>query len=69
MAVAVIAVAWALTAEGLLVLLSLGAIWAAWLGRVGAERPDWRALVEYAGLVIVLGALTKIPVPVDALAK
>jgi Zn-dependent protease len=66
-AVAVIAVAWVLTAEGLLVLLLLGAIWAAWAGRGGAERPDWRAFVEYAGLVIVLAALTKLPVSLDAL--
>ena len=65
-AVAVIAVAWALTAEGLLILLLLGAVWAAWAGQA-AERSDWRALVEYGGLVIVLAALTKIPVSVEAL--
>ncbi len=65
-AVAVIAVAWVLTAEGLLILLLLGAIWAAWAGKA-AERPDWRALVEYTGLVFVLAALTKIPVSVAAL--
>ena len=69
MAVAVIAGAWVLTAEGLLVLLLLGAVWAAWTGQAAAERPDWRALVEYAGLVTVLAALTKIPVPVDALSR
>ena len=65
-AVGVIAVTWMVTAEGLLVLLLLGALWAAWAGRP-AERPDWRALTEYAGLVIVLAALTKIQVPVGAL--
>jgi Zn-dependent protease len=64
--VAVIAVAWVLTAEGLLILLLLGAVWAAWVGRP-AERPDWRALAEYAGLVIALAALTKVPVSVNAL--
>jgi hypothetical protein len=36
---------------------------------VDAERPDWRAFAEYAGLVIVLAALTKIPVSIDALAS
>jgi hypothetical protein len=41
-------------------------IGAAWGGRPG-ERADWRALVEYAGLVIVLTSLTKIPVSVNAL--
>lgn len=65
-AAAGIALAWALTAEGLLMLLLLGAIWAAWAGQP-AERPDWRAFAEYAGLVIVLAALTRIPVSVDAL--
>lgn len=65
-AAAVIGAAWAFSAEGLLVLLLLGAIWAAWMGQP-AERPDWRALGEYAGLVIVLAWLTKIHVPVNAL--
>ena len=65
-AAAVIGAAWALSAEGLLVLLLLGALWAAWGGRP-AERGDWRALAEYAGLVIALTALTKVPVSVAAL--
>ena len=65
-ALAVIALAWFFTAEGLLVLLLIGALWAAWAGQP-AERPDWRALVEYAGLVLVLAALTKIPISMDAL--
>jgi Zn-dependent protease len=65
-AAAVIGAAWALSAEGLLVLLLLGALWAAWGGRP-AERGDWRALAEYAGLVVALTALTKVPVPVAAL--
>ena len=65
-AVVVIAGAWALSAEGLLVLLLLGAVWAAWGGRP-ADRGDWRAFVEYTGLVVALTAITRIPVPVDAL--
>jgi Zn-dependent protease len=65
-AVVVIAAAWALSREGLLVLLLIGAVWAAWGGRP-AERGDARALVEYAGLVIVLSAFTGIPISVEAL--
>lgn len=65
-AVVVIGAAWAVSTEGLLVLLLLGAILAAWGGQP-AERADWRALVEYGGLVIVLTALTRIPVSVAAL--
>lgn len=67
-AAGVIAATWFFTAEGLLVLLLLGAGWAAWKGDA-AERPDWRALLEYAGLVALLAALTKIPVPIEALSR
>ncbi len=66
LAVGAIAFAWFVTAEGLLVLLLLVAVWAAWAGKP-AERPDWRAFAEYAGLVIVLAALTKVPVDIAAL--
>ena len=67
-AAGVIAATWLFTAEGLLVLLVLGAGWAAWQGDA-ADRPDWRALFEYAGLVALLAALTKIPVPIEALSR
>ncbi|MBI4421922.1 MAG: site-2 protease family protein [Gemmatimonadetes bacterium] len=66
MATAVIGAMWYLTAEGLLVLLLIGAAAAAWLGKA-AEQPDRRALVEYALLVVILSVMTTIPVPVAAL--
>jgi hypothetical protein len=52
--------------RGLLVLILLAAAFAAAMGK-GAERPDRRALLEFAVLVIALAGLTKIPVPFGAL--
>lgn len=68
-AVAVLGVVWALTAEGLLLLLMIGAAAAALTGVAGIppERPDRRTLLDYAFLVAALGALTTIPVPLTAL--
>ncbi|WP_205519568.1 site-2 protease family protein [Pyxidicoccus caerfyrddinensis] len=56
MAVAVIGAAWFLTAEGLLVLLLLGAGFQA-VAMPGAEEGDTRATVEYGVLVAALSAL------------
>lgn len=66
MAVATIGAMYFLTADGLLLLVLLGGVWAAWRFEP-VERPDWRALAEYAALIIVLAAMTKIPVSLDAL--
>lgn len=55
-AVAIIGAAWFLTAEGLLVLLLLGAGFQA-VAKPGAEEGDTRAAVEYGVLVAVLSAL------------
>jgi hypothetical protein len=52
----------------LLVLLALGAACAAWKGPA-AERSDRRTVVEYIGLIIALSVLTRIPVPIEALAS
>ena len=65
-AVATIGGMYFLTADGLLLLVLIGAVWAAWRFE-SAERPDWRALGEYAALIIALAAMTKIPVSVGAL--
>jgi Zn-dependent protease len=54
--VAIIGGAWFLTAEGLLVLLLLGAGFQA-VAKPGAEEGDTRAAVEYGVLVAVLSAL------------
>jgi Zn-dependent protease len=61
-AAAVIAAAWFVTSEGMLLLLLIAAVWQAW--RVAApEEGDRRAFVEYAILTIALSALTIIRVP------
>ena len=65
-AVAAIGVAWALSAKGLLVLLLIFAVLAAFGGKA-ASQPDRRALLEYVVLVAALTALASIPVPVSAL--
>jgi Zn-dependent protease len=62
LAVGVIAVAFALTGEHLLILLGLGAAYAAWRGG-GAEDGDATAWWQYAALVIVLSLMTRIPTP------
>lgn len=66
LATAVIGVMWYLTAEGLLVLLLIVSAAVAWFGKP-AERPDRRALIEYALLIVALSLLATIPVPVGAL--
>jgi Zn-dependent protease len=61
-AVAIIALMWFVTSEGLLVLLGLAAAAAAGLGRA-AEEADHTALLQYALLVGVLSLMTWIAVP------
>src|SRR3989449_665875 len=61
-AVAVVAVLWLVTSEGLLVLLGLAAAATAAFGRA-AEEPDHTALLQYAFLVGVLSLMTRIAVP------
>src|SRR2546426_10947030 len=61
-AVAIIALMWFVTSEGLLVLLGLAAVAAAVLGRA-AEEADHTALLQYALLVGVLSLMTWIAVP------
>src|SRR2546426_2654269 len=62
-AVAVIAVLWGATSQGLLVLLGCAAAAAAALGRA-AEEPDPVALAQYALLVGVLSLMTRMAAPV-----
>jgi Zn-dependent protease len=61
-AVAAIATALLLTHEGLLWVLLLVAVWAAWRG-AAPDRGDRRALFEYAFLVLVLALLAQLRVP------
>jgi Zn-dependent protease len=53
---AVIAVAWALTREGLLVLLALAAGWRAFEKQPDRPR-DWRVFAEYCALLAIASAL------------
>lgn len=59
---AVAACMWLVTGEGLLILIALAAAVSAALSPA-AEEPDQAALLEYASLVVVLAALTRIVVP------
>src|SRR5437773_348042 len=61
-AVAVIALMWLVTSEGLLVLLGIAAVAAAGFGRA-AEEPDHTALLQYTFLVGVLSLMTRLAVP------
>lgn len=60
--VAVAALMWLVSAEALLGLLLLVAVFRA-LGRACPEEPEWRALVEFAILLVSLSLLCMIPVP------
>ena len=57
---------WFLTAEGLTLVLAIVAVWRAWRTDAPAEG-DARTLWEYCVLVVVLAAMTRIPVPAGAL--
>jgi Zn-dependent protease len=61
-AVAVVALMWFVTSEGLLVLLGIAAAATAGFGRA-AEESDHTALLQYALLVGVLSLMTRIAVP------
>ena len=61
-AVAVLAVLWAVSREGLLVLLLIGAAAQAFRRDAPAED-DWTVFARYAGLAAVLTVLTQLPVP------
>ena len=61
-ALAVIAATWALTREGLLLLLGIGAAFQCF-AKDAPERGDARGLITYAGLVVSLALLSGIPVP------
>ncbi len=63
--VAVIALMWFLTHEGLLALLGLAAAVAAAFGEA-AEEPDHTALAQYTWLVVTLALMTLIRVPTAA---
>lgn len=62
LAAAVAASMWLVTGEGLLVLIALAAAASAGFA-APAQDGDQAALLEYASLVIVLAALTRIAVP------
>jgi hypothetical protein len=62
LAVAAIAAAWAVTDEGLLVLLLLGG--ARTLMDKPSDKPDAGILGQYAFWVWALSALSRLPVPV-----
>ena len=53
---------WALTQEGLLVLLGIGAALQCF-AKDAPENGDARGLISYAGLVVSLALLSGIPVP------
>jgi len=61
-AVTVIAGVWAVTQEGLLVLLFIAAVWQAF-AKAAPPPGDDRALLTYASLVVALSALATVPVP------
>ena len=65
LAVAVLAAAWAVSKEGLLVLLVIMASIRAFASDA-AQTPDRRALLQYACLVIILAGLCMVQVPTAA---
>jgi Zn-dependent protease len=63
LAAAALGAAWAISRDGLLVLLALVALGQAAAGSAPAER-DRRTLIEYALVALALAGLTLLPVPV-----
>jgi Zn-dependent protease len=66
LAVGAIAAAWLISAKGLLILLLIFAVIAAFR-HDAPDQPDRRTLLEYVVLIAALTALAMIPVPVTAL--
>ena len=64
LAVGALAAAWAISRDGLIVLLALVAIGRAAAGK-SPERGDTRTIVEYALLALVLAGMLLLPVPVS----
>ena len=62
--VAVLGAMWFLTAENLLLILALVGVWRAW-GTEAPDQGDARTLWEFSLLVIILGAMNRIPVPIS----
>ena len=63
---AVLGVTWFVTSEGLLIIIGLAAVWRAW-GTEAPDEGDTRTMWEYAWLVAILGAMTRLPVPITSL--
>ena len=61
---AVLLTTWFFTAETLLLLIGLTAVWRAWRTEA-PDDGDARTLWEYSLLVIILGAMTRLPVPIN----
>jgi len=64
--VAVLGATWFLTGEGLLLIIGLAAVWRAW-GTEAPDEGDARTLWEYGLLMVILGAMTRLPVPINEL--
>ncbi len=64
LAVGALAAAWAISRDGLLILLALVAVGQAAAGK-SPERGDTRTIVEYALLALVLAGMLLLPVPVS----
>jgi len=62
---AVLGTTWFFTSEGLLLIIGLAAVWRAW-GTEAPDEGDARTMWEYAGLVAILGAMTRLAVPMGA---
>ena len=61
-----IAAAWAISRQGLLILVFIFAAFAAFTGKAPA-KPDRRTLIEFLVLIAALTALDSVPVPISAL--
>lgn len=64
--VAVLAATWFLTNEGMVLIIGLAGVWRAW-GTEAPDKGDARTMWEYAWLIAVLGAMTRLPVPINSL--
>ena len=64
--VAVLGATWFLTNEGMVLIIGLAGVWRAW-GTEAPDKGDARTMWEYAWLIAVLGAMTRLPVPINSL--